>query len=225
MVARQLLSEKGTSGKSPEAAEPCLVLYEQAKRFVIAYGYGSEVNWQAARGRVDFTETDLLREAAWVILCSGFRESIIRSKFDYISLCFSDWVSAAEIVRNESNCVATAYRAFRNGRKLHGIVGVARHLVNVGFEIFKAKALGTPVACLAGLPWIGPVTACHLAKNLGFDVAKNDRHLQRLSAILGFPDAQELCKAIADRTGDRIAAVDIVLWRFMSLGGRIAQVT
>lgn len=217
MVARQFL----TSGYVGSACSRgfCVQLYESAKAFIVKAGYGHEIGRQMDSAPMGFSESDLLREAAWVILCSGFRESIIRKIFDYISLCFCDWNSAAEIVRNESNCVATAYRAFKNARKLGAVIDVAKRLAEEGVDDMNKRARSSPIECFVELPYIGPVTAYHLAKNLGFDVAKNDRHLRRLSAALGFSDAQDLCEAIAVRTGESVAVVDSVLWRFMTLQG------
>ncbi len=218
MVARQFLTSTFVAGAA-YSRDSCVPFYENTKAFVVASGYGHEISGQMAGCPLDFSESDLLREAAWVILCSGFRESVVRKRFDYISLCFCDWISAAEIVRNESNCVATAYGAFKNARKLGAIIDLAKRLVEEGVDRINKKAGRSPVMCFSELPYIGPVTAYHLAKNLGFDVAKNDRHLRRLSAALGVSGAQDLCEAIALRTGERVAVVDSVLWRFMTLRG------
>jgi hypothetical protein len=68
------------------------------------------------------------------------------------------------------------------------------------------------VAFCARLPWLGPVTKFHLAKNLGVDVAKPDVHLNRLAKPEGIT-AQELCERLASETGYRAATVDLILWR------------
>ena len=63
------------------------------------------------------------------------------------------------------------------------------------------------------MPFMGPATSYHLAKNLGFQVAKPDRHLNRISESNGFKNAHELCEAIASQTREPISVVDGVLWR------------
>jgi ribose 1,5-bisphosphokinase PhnN len=65
---------------------------------------------------------------------------------------------------------------------------------------------------LAELPWIGPVTMHHLAKNLGTDTAKPDVHLERL-ARRDRTTTHKLCQRLARETGYRIATIDSVLWR------------
>jgi hypothetical protein len=62
------------------------------------------------------------------------------------------------------------------------------------------------------LPYVGPVTWRHLAKNLGAPVAKTDRHLVRLAA--GRPSVDVMCDEIGRWLGEPVAVVDIVLWRW-----------
>ena len=65
---------------------------------------------------------------------------------------------------------------------------------------------------LQSLPWIGPVTRYHLAKNLGADVAKPDVHMERLARRDG-TTTRTLCKRLARQTGYRVATIDSILWR------------
>jgi hypothetical protein len=65
---------------------------------------------------------------------------------------------------------------------------------------------------LQELPWIGPVTSYHLAKNLGVDAAKPDVHLERLAAWEG-TDTHRMCARLSRQSGYRIATVDSILWQ------------
>jgi hypothetical protein len=188
--------------------------YQAAKRYVLAQGYSAEIAWQDSLVFASFTETDLLREASWVILCSGFREAVVRRSFDFISLCFCDWESAAAICRYAEHCEATALTRFANRRKVRAIVETAKLVEQTGFERFKRSVLASPIESLKFIPFIGEVTAFHLAKNLGFPAAKPDRHLQRLASVLGYSGAAGLCRDLSDMSGDSIQVVDSVLWRF-----------
>ena len=69
----------------------------------------------------------------------------------------------------------------------------------------------------ASLPWIGDITKYHLAKNLGANVAKPDRWLVRL-ADAEKTTVDQLCRRLAIATGDRVATVDVVLWRACAVG-------
>jgi hypothetical protein len=195
--------------------DAAVAFYEAAKRHLRESIFGAEIEWQASRTLDRFTEQDLLREAAWVILCSGFRESVIRNSFSFISLCFCEWESAAAISASSELCRSTVFAVFRNARKIDAIIRTALYIDSIGFECYKKEILEDPVLALRRLPYIGEVTAYHLAKNLGADVAKPDRHLVRLAASQGFCDAHSLCTTIAKETGDPVRIVDIVLWRFL----------
>ncbi|NMG64359.1 hypothetical protein GPA19_05290 [Azoarcus indigens] len=84
------------------------------------------------------------------------------------------------------------------------------------------------LAYLESLPWVGPITKYHLAKNFGLPYAKPDVHLQSLADREGCT-AQALCERLAGETGLTVSAVDTVLWRACALGvidsksGRILQ--
>ncbi len=194
-----------------------IALYEHAESHVLSAGYGWELDWQRRRIAEGFTEQDLLREAAWVILCSGFRESYVRNAFDYISLCFCDWESSKEITKNKSACIDSAKCQFRNHKKLNAIATVADTIYENGFERIKTELRSNPIETLQLFPFIGPITSWHLAKNLGFNVAKNDRHLARLANAHGFSDGHSLCDTISKATGELTGIVDIVLWRYAVL--------
>lgn len=78
------------------------------------------------------------------------------------------------------------------------------------FERYQATT--DPIGFLQSLPWIGPVTSFHLAKNLGADVAKPDVHMERL-ARRDRTDTHRLCRRLSKQTGYRVATIDTVLWR------------
>ena len=80
-------------------------------------------------------------------------------------------------------------------------------------EHFAAfQAASAKLEFLESLPWIGPVTRYHLAKNLGADEAKPDVHMERL-ARRDKTSTQALCRRLARRTGYRVATIDSILWR------------
>lgn len=187
--------------------------YETAKTWIERSDFSGEIHWQAELQPADFSESDFLREYAWVVLNSGFREAVIRKYFDYISLCYCDWSSAKEIFELGDVCSNAAARAFGNIKKLRAITRTAGVLDQIGFANFKDSLIADFDFCQS-LPFIGPITARHLAKNLGFDVAKPDRHLARLAMQFGYCSVHDMCLAISERTGDRLSVADIVLWRF-----------
>lgn len=197
-----------------------LAVYDEARIYVDRHpSLRQEVLWQRSRSIDALTESDFLRESAWVVLCSGFKESIVNKWFSYISLCFCDWESASQIIDSERECIESAHKAIRHRQKLSSIVEIARRIHEQGFPTFKASLFPDPVESLQSLPFIGPITSQHLAKNIGVPIAKSDRHLWRLAKVLGFHDADELCSDIGNGCGEATAVVDVILWRYIADNG------
>ncbi len=191
--------------------------YDLAKDSVIRAGFSGEISWQASVSFDEISEADFLREHAWVALSAGMHEHVVRRRFDAISRCFCDWQSASAIVENEENCRGGALMYFNNVRKIDGIIHTARVLASLDFESYKVTIRRDPLTVLQTLPFVGPVTRYHLAKNIGLPFAKPDRHLVRLAKSVGYVDVQRFCQDISDSVHDSVPVVDIVLWRFASM--------
>jgi len=191
--------------------------YNKVKSFVINAGFQNEVEWQSGLNFNNFTETDFLREGAWVILNSGMRESVIRKYFPKLSFCFFEWEAASKIDESQIFCYENAIEIFNNAHKISAIINMSTRVCDIGFDKLKESLENEPIEFLQTFKHIGPITSYHLAKNLGLQIAKPDRHLVRLSNSLGFEDVQSLCSIISEDSGDSVPVVDIVLWRFATL--------
>ncbi len=194
--------------------------YLIVKHFLLKRGYDSEIDWQYSVSLQDLNEQIFLRESAWVILCGGFHENIIRKKFPRISKAFLNWKSAIAISQNAAKCKEEALCFFNHKLKIDAIISIASYITDVGFTTILRRILSEGIHFLQQLFFIGPVTSLHLAKNIGIPVAKPDRHLVNLAKELGYRDVQQLCSYIANITSEPIAVVDLVLWRYLTLNNR-----
>lgn len=196
----------------------CLIRgYLTAKETVVAEGYASEIDWQDNLCLSRITETDFLREAAWVVLSSGMRESVIRTKFPGVSAAFYSWRNARCIAENSGQCVVQALAVFGHRLKMAAIVRITERVCTQGFDRIKTWVGRDGTEYIRTLPFMGPATSYHLAKNLGLDVVKPDRHLLRVAAVAGYDSPSNLCEDISAHVGDRISVVDLVIWRFATL--------
>jgi thermostable 8-oxoguanine DNA glycosylase len=191
--------------------------YLYIKGVVIDKGYEDEIIWQSSRSLDNLDESTFMRELAWVVLSSGMKEMIIRRLFQDISRCFFYWKSSKEIVANKEKCLNDAVIYFNNRPKILAIIDAAENLNNIDFEYFKNKLYENPLEILQEFSYVGPITVYHLAKNIGLQFAKPDRHLARISSAAGYTDVQTFCKDISNQVGDSICVVDLVLWRFATL--------
>lgn len=191
--------------------------YLTAKETVIERGFASEIDWQDSLSIENITETDFLREGAWVILSSGMRESVIRSKFSAFSEAFYNWHSAMLILSNRARCHENALSVFRHARKIEAVISLSERVVQDGFEFVRNRLRDGDMPYLQTFSYLGPATSYHLAKNIGLDVVKPDRHLVRVTKASGYKTPNDLCQTIADVVGEKLAVVDLVIWRFATL--------
>jgi hypothetical protein len=106
---------------------------------------------------------------------------------------------------------------FGHRRKIEAIVKIAATIDRTGFEALKQEIARRGVDRLRDFPYMGPATSYHLAKNVGMDVAKPDRHLVRIARASGYVCPESLCRDISRAVGDRVSVIDLVLWRFATL--------
>lgn len=192
-------------------------VYMTAKEWVIRRGFHAEIDWQSEVSLASITESSFLQEVAWVILSSGFREAVLRSKFPAITEAFRWWRGAAEIATNRSECGRQALKIFNHKGKIEAILEVSDIVYLEGFWSIEQRLATKPLDFIRTLPYLGPVTSYHLAKNLGLPVAKPDRHLVRIAKTCGYESVQDLCATVGRIIGDNIPVVDLVFWRYATL--------
>lgn len=179
-------------------------LYFEARQRLAVLGYGGDREW-AENVRPPATAEDLAREYAWVVLNSGMKNTVARGIMDRVWPALDQGRRVREVFGHPGK--AAAIELFWQTR--------AARFEELGLQL----RLG-PAAVLAwceSQPWIGKITKYHLAKNLGADVAKPDRWLVRLADASG-ESVERLCQRLAITSGDRVATVDVVLWRACAIG-------
>lgn len=161
---------------------------------VRAAGYAASIEWSETAGP-PISADQFAREAIYVICNSGMRNSIARGIFDRCMAALDSERSATTVFGHRGK--AAAIDAIWAERDRH----FAEYL-----------AAPDPVAYCGTLPWLGPITKYHLAKNFGGNFAKPDVHLKRLADAEN-TTPQELCERLAAATGYRASTIDLILWR------------
>lgn len=197
--------------------------YLTMKEHVIRMGYSHEIDWQDARSLSLLSEREFLAEGAWVILSSGMRERVVARRYPLVSEAFKDWDSAESIALDRWECEHRALRAFNNPGKIGAIGALCAKVHSCGFRRVVQRIRTEGVAYLTTFDFIGPITGFHLAKNIGVDVVKPDRHLVRMATSAGYSCPEELCSAITGITGEKVSVVDLVLWRYATLDPRYTR--
>jgi hypothetical protein len=196
-------------------------LYMTAKERVIEAGFADEIDWQEEVTFDDLDEPTFLRESAWVVLSAGFRETIVRRRFREVSRAFFNWSSADLIMTKRETCRSDALVAFGNHRKIDAILGIVERVAAEGIGTIRKEIGSRGIEFIRELPFMGPTTACHLAKNLGVVLVKPDRHLTRIALKTGYKSAERMCRTIAEVVGDSLSVIDIVIWRYATIVGSL----
>jgi hypothetical protein len=201
------------------AASPALELclaYMLGKRRLIQLGFAWEIDWQDDADPMTATEPQIIREGAWAILSCGLSARAVGSVFPRISRIFGHWAAPANIVENRDRLIQEAHAAFGHPAKLRAIVDLTELVASLGGSA-SIELLGRdPAAFAERVAFLGPVSTRHMMKSLGFPVAKPDRHMVRLADALGTTPTN-LCATIASVTHEKVAVVDLVLWRLSEL--------
>ncbi len=165
---------------------------------VVQAGYGNEIDWQ--RNLKPCEESwKFANETIWVILNSGMKEQIARQIYNKVASAIDTGQDISEVFNHK------------------GKVAAIKYVVDNYTELFHNYGLAEDrIAFLQTIPFIGTITCYHLAKNLGHDCVKPDRHLVRVAEQYKMsPD--ELCNKISEFSGEKKSTVDIIIWRACNL--------
>lgn len=191
--------------------------YFFAKNYVIEKGFSCELEWQEELCFDMLTEQKFLNEISWVILASGMNDKVVRKVFPKIKSAMLNFESADLICKRKKTCYNKALKIFNHKGKIKAIIFAATYLKQNSISFIKSQILKYGVEFIQTFPYMGTATSCHLAKNLGLNLSKPDRHLNRISEALGFNSSSDLCKKISNVIDEKEAIIDLVLWRYATL--------
>lgn len=163
---------------------------------MIEKGYNSEITWcNSIPPLEELNKEYFFREYVWVVLNSGMLNQVAEKIFTRF------WTNLD-------------FNTIKHPHKHNSIKEVFTNL-DTYFEDFKKS--NNKLDFLESLPHIGKITKYHLARNLGLGYAKPDRHLVKIASVFLFDNVQAFCNKIAEKTGEKVGVVDIVLWRFANI--------
>ena len=155
------------------------------------------------RGTTELTADQFFRQYCFVVLCSYWKEQYARKEWEkYFE------TGNFEVISNRKKRAAI-FNALQN--------------VNLWFDrLMKRPDDKYKLEYIRTLPWMGgEALGYHLARNIGIDCVKPDRHLKRFAEQFGFSSPLELCQHIQKEIGgsEKLGVIDLVLWRGANLWG------
>jgi hypothetical protein len=184
-------------GEAISAETFCRVVFRLRDR-----GFGGDVDWSENCGPPADAE-DFASEAIFVICNSGMKNTVARRIYDRVMDALGAGRGASSVFGHAGKSAA-----------IDDIWSRREHWL---FQYSRVTTDADRLSACEAMPWIGPITKYHLAKNFGAQVAKPDVHLQRLADLEGVTP-QVLCERLSAEVGLKIATVDLVLWRACAEG-------
>ena len=178
--------------------------FVDAYQYVTKNGYDREIDWARSLGLDKCTEEQFFQEYVWVVLNSGMKEQVARK-------IYTDFMKGQDVNLIGHPMKRKAVFKIMNDYSIKEILT----------DLRATEAIEEQLAILDDLPMIGPITKYHLAKNIGLDIAKPDRHLVRLAERFHYPNPQVLCEALALEFSERVAVIDQILWRYCNLNSGV----
>lgn len=183
----------------------CYNFYETAKNFVENSDYADEPKTQKMINFNQVSAEQFFIEFAFVIFNTGMKNQIAQKMFEK----FRDAGNDPNTVNHELKKAAL-------------IRGLNENII--WFQELKRKTNDRDrVEYLQTLPFIGKITKYHLAKNIGIDCVKPDRHLILLGKKFEFDTPRMMCEFIASKSGDLLRVVDVILWRYCNLNPSVIK--
>lgn len=146
--------------------------YENAKQYCIDHGYQHEIDIVMERKFHNQTHETFLFEYIFVVVSSGMKNQVAQGIFE--------------------SCKKIGSKAIGHPGKRKAVVKAQLYYKTWFRELKSCGSIQEKLDYLETLPWIGPITKYHLARNLGIDVAKPDRHLKRIAEHFGYTDRKIL---------------------------------
>jgi hypothetical protein len=152
----------------------------------------------------ELTSQEFLEQYIFVVLACYWKEQLAYRLFQR----FME-TRDLDLIHNAHKRAAISEALLHHQEWLHWI----KHYVRVGS--------GYAEIYIDSLPMMGPVTRYHLARNIGIDCVKPDRHHLRLAQRFGYETPLKMCQAIQSEIGgsEKLGTIDVVLWRWCNLYG------
>jgi len=205
--------------------------FEAAKAFFmdaeqyVRENFPEDLEWseaQVSKVNVNRVSKDhFMAEAAYVTYCSGYRQKIVEKYWPQLTELYCRFIpEMIAIHADEIEARATYY--INHKGKIKAIINTAKFLANLTDDEWREyKKRITPednFEILTEFGYIGKITKYHLARNIGFDTIKPDRHLERIGKAVGI-DPFQMCRKLSEQSKILVGkhypvhTIDSIFWR------------
>lgn len=179
--------------------EYCHMFYEKALSYILQSEFRNEMDIQDKLILDQVTKEQFMSEFVFVVLSAGMKNQVVVGMMQ--KLVDSNW--NPDVINHE----------LKRRAIIEGINNYPRWFA----ELKSKKTDREKVEYLESLPFIGKITKYHLAKNIGIDCVKPDRHLVLLAKEFGYDNPRFMCEFLAKEFNQKLRVVDVVLWRYCNM--------
>lgn len=154
------------------------------------------------KGTEGLTADEFFRQYVYVVLCSYWKEQYARKEWEKF------------FRTGDLNSIS-------NRIKRAAVANALNHVEKWHTELMQRQKDENKLIYIRSLPFMGgEALGYHLARNIGIDCVKPDRHLKRFAEQFGFKTPIELCQHVRDEIGgsEKVGLIDLVFWRTANLG-------
>jgi len=181
-----------------------LKFYYMVYNAVVESGYSEEIDYIDTLKPIEEQDAhSFFLEYVWVVLNAGMKEQIAKKIY-------------------KRYCENFDINLIRHPTKQKAIGHMFTRYIPVFENLLESD---DKIEFLQTLKWIGPITKYHLARNIGIETVKPDRHLIRLAEMFGFDTPLSMCEEIKKDNGTKLGTIDVVLWRYCNLFPSYANAT
>jgi hypothetical protein len=177
-----------------------------ARNVVISQGFQEEIEWCQNRMFDQITSDEFLVQYRFAVFSSsGLNNKVVMKIQDAFDTTNKAGMNAFETIPNR--------------RMREAIVWMQTRYREVFRDLKLQKTDADKIQFLQGLKQIGPKESRHLARNLGIDCIKPDRHMDRMAEHWGYASPDAMCMAVQKYEKERLGVIDVILWRYTVLTG------
>lgn len=193
-----------------------LTFFLEARKFTLAH-HAADFEWIDSRTTLVLEFPEFMEEFIYVVIASGFKGKTAARLTPHLFAVVARELQFGHAMLADA-VVEEMMEIFRNKVKIGSI---ARAYSLLYAEYTRVSTTWSTPQDLVSLPYIGPVTCWHLARNIGLvSCVKPDLHLKRLIGGIFGTDSdqfvQDVVGKLAKRCDMNLGTTDFCLWVFLS---------
>lgn len=196
-------------------------IFEKAHRFTAEY-YRDTIDRISHTTLDQVTADEMFREVMWVVHATGFSSHAVTKFMPRLQAAWGPVLSIPAVFEESWTKVQPVCNNPQKAKALHTISQQIQAAHKAGEWQEWKQTNCTTLEALAGLPYIGKVTACHLARNIGnLEVIKPDLHLVRMAKHFEEESAESMVRKMSEQVGIKPGIADLSLWYYLSTFGSL----